>query len=337
MFKAFKFRNLTKDAPFVPWARPYDGIARAEDIFFCFRLLLGRHPLPEEWSGHSTRIGEELAPVVASFLNSVEFSRRGLLQYHYLDEVALVEIENFKIFVYKDDPSTGKAVYGGVTYEPEVQAIFRRFLKRDMSVLDVGANLGVHTMLAASIVGANGYVLAVEPNVKNVRLLEASRRHNGFDWVNVVQVAAGRKVGILVLNATDSNGTTSQVPEDMGILMRAETIASVPLDILIPPERKIDFIKIDIEGAEYNALVGLQQTIRRCRPIIVSEFSPGFMPLISGVDGIEYLHWFIEHNYRLGVMEKDGTIAEAGKDCEFVMAKHHKRGTDHIDIIAQPE
>ena len=44
MFKAFKFRSMAKDAPFVPWTRPYDGIACAEDIFFCFRLLLGRHP-----------------------------------------------------------------------------------------------------------------------------------------------------------------------------------------------------------------------------------------------------------------------------------------------------
>ena len=242
MFKGFKFRSITKDTQFVPWARPYDGIAGAEDIFFCFRLLLGRHPAAEEWSGHSSHSGEELAPVVASYLNSFEFNRRGLLQYHYPDEVALVERQKFKIFVYKDDPATGKSIYDG-EYEPEVQAIFRRFLKPGMSVLDVGANLGLHTMHAASIVGANGYVLAIEPNVKNVRLLEASRRHNGFEWVDVVQVAAGRKVGILALNATDTNGTTSQVPESLGTLMRAETVASMPLDILIAPERKIDFIK----------------------------------------------------------------------------------------------
>ena len=178
--------------------------------------------------------------------------------------------------------------------------------------------------------------MAVEPNLKNVRLLEASRRLNGFEWVNVVQVAAGRNVGILVLNATDSNGTTSEVPEALGNLMRSETVASVPLDILIPPERKIDFIKLDIEGAEYNALVGLQQTIGRCRPIIVSEYSPGLIFEISGVQGAEYLRWLIEHGYRLGVIEKDGTISEAGVDYEIVMAIHRNRGTDHIDIIAQP-
>jgi FkbM family methyltransferase len=332
MFKAFKFRSMAKDAPFVPWTRPYDGIACAEDIFFCFRLLLGRHPPPEEWIGHSSRIGEELAPVVVSYLKSLEFTRRGLLlQYRHPDQIALVERENFKIFSYKDDPAIG-----GDAYEPEVQAIFRRFLKPGMSVLDVGAILGFHTMHAASIVGPSGYVLAVEPSVKNVRLLEASRRHNGFDWVNVVQVAAGRKVSILALNA-DSKGTTSQIPEDLATLMGAETVTSVPLDILIPLERKIDFIKVDIEGAEYNALVGLQQTIQRCRPIIVSAFTPGFMPAISGVKGIEYLHWFIERDYRLGVIEKDGTIFEAFEDCELVMAKLRARDTDRIDIIAQPQ
>jgi len=325
MFKAFKFRSMAKHAPFVPWTRPYDGIACAEDIFFCFRLLLGRHPVPEEWIGHSSRIGEELAPVVLSYLESLEFARRGLLQYHHPD-IALVERENFKIFVYKGDPAI----------EPEVQLIFRSFLKSGMSVLDVGANLGLHTMYAASIVGPNGYVLAVEPSVKNVRLLEASRRHNGFDWVSVVQVAAGRQVGILVLNA-DSKGTTSQAPEALATLMGAEMATFVPLDILIPLERKIDFIRIDIEGAEYNALVGLQQAIQRCRPIIVSAFTPGSMPGISGVKGIEYLHWLIERDYRLGVIEKDGTIFEAFDDCELVMAKLRARDTDHIDIIAQPQ
>jgi hypothetical protein len=84
-------------------------------------------------------------------------------------------------------------------------------------------------------------------------------------------------------------------------------------------------------------LVGLQQTIHRCRPIIVSEYSPGLTLEISGVEGVEYLRWFIEHDYRLGVIEKDGTITEAGVDCELVMAKHRSRATDHIDIIAQPK
>ena len=164
-----------------------------------------------------------------SYLESLEFTRRELLQYRYPDDIALVERENFKIFVYKDDPAIG--------VKPEVQIIFCRFLKPGMSVLDVGANLGLHTMHAASIVGPNGYVLAVEPNVRNVRLLEASRRHNGFDWVSVAQVAADRKVGILVLNPNDSTGTTSQAPEALATLMGAEMATSVPLDILIPLER----------------------------------------------------------------------------------------------------
>jgi FkbM family methyltransferase len=132
------------------------------------------------------------------------------------------------------------AIYTG-DFEPEVQAIFRRFLKPGMSVLDVGANAGPHTLHAASIVGANGYVLAVEPNPKNVRLLEASRRINGFEWVNVVQVAAGRNIGILILNATDSNGTTSEVPEALERLMHSETVTSLPLDILIPPNTTVAF------------------------------------------------------------------------------------------------
>jgi FkbM family methyltransferase len=57
-----------------------------------------------------------------------------------------------------------------------------------MNVADVGANIGYFTMLAASIVGANGVVTTVEANPDNARLIEASRRLNGFGHVRIANV-----------------------------------------------------------------------------------------------------------------------------------------------------
>ena len=205
-----------------------------------------------------------------------------------------------------------------------------------MNVVDIGANIGYFTMLAASLVGPRGHVLAVEPNPRNMRLLEASRRANRYDHVTLAQAAAGRETGILILNTSYSNGTTSAPPDDLAQLLSAESVPCLRLDSLVDVNTTVDFIKVDVEGAEYNALLGAEGTIRRCRPFIVSEFSPAMMPGISHVSGEDYLNWLISLGYDLSVVEPDGDLTETGTDTGAVMRIYASRMTDHIDILAQP-
>src|SRR5260370_77932 len=80
----------------------YIGTATPEDIFYCFRLLLGRCPNPEEWPGHSSRAGEDVANVVSSYVTSREFAERGLLNKTYRDAVELVRLPRCALFVSKD-------------------------------------------------------------------------------------------------------------------------------------------------------------------------------------------------------------------------------------------
>jgi FkbM family methyltransferase len=318
-------------SPARAWGTVYEPAATADDIFYCFRLILGRNPNRQEWAGHSSHVGEDLNSVVASYLSSLEFSLRKLNEPQAGLAPALSKFDGFQIYSDASDMSVGHIVRSG-SYEPEVNAVFRRFIKPGMAVIDIGANIGFYTMLSASIVGPTGYVLAVEPNGKNIRLLEASRRLNGFDWVTVAQVAAGRDTGILMLNASYSNGTTSRLLDDVGHMVFCETVPSVQVDALI--SRRIDFVKIDVEGAEYNALLGMKRVIEESHPIIVSEFSPDFMPGISGIDGEGYLRWILERGYEIFVVEPDGSLSPSNSDCAFVMRKYRERGTDHIDIVA---
>ncbi len=314
-------------------AVPFSQMATVKDVFYCFRLLLGRHPSAEEWRGHVARAGEDLTGVVASFAQSLECARRGLLDRDTLKEVVLTQLADFRLFSTRDDAAVGDHVRGG-EYEPDVTAVFRRFLRPGMHVIDIGANIGYFSMLAAVLVGAKGSVLAVEPNPRNVRLLEASRRENGFDHVGVMQVAAGREPGLLVLNTSYSNGTTAPPPNTINAMLAAETVPCVRIDTLLPAAGKTDFIKIDAEGAEYNALLGCRDTIRRNRPIIVSEFSPSLMPGISGIDGEGYLRWLVEQGYELAVIQADGSIKPAGRDPLLVLQDYAARGSDHLDFVA---
>ena len=268
-------------------------------------------------------------------MNSLEFTRRRLLD---LDAGSappqVADFEGFSILARADDLAVGHAVLSG-RYEPEVVAVFRDELRPGMSVIDVGANIGVFTMLAATLVGGTGSVLAIEPNPRNARMAEASRRLNGFEHVVVVQAAAGRTAGMLAINTSFSNGTTSSLEADFS--QSAETVACFAIDQLVASDRRVDLIKLDVEGAEYNALQGCETLLRRDRPVLVFEFGPGQLPGISGVTGEELLGWLVELGYGFEIIRTDGPPHAVGRDIPAVMQAYRQRGVDHIDLVARPE
>jgi FkbM family methyltransferase len=309
--------------------------ATYEDIFYCFRLLLGRNPNPEEWPGHSSRVGEDLENVVSSYVTSREFAERRLLNKKYHDQAKLVRLSRFSIFASNEDLAVGRHVRGG-TYEPGITSVLMRYVKPGMGVVDIGANIGYLAMLLASLVGPLGLVVAIEPNPENIKLLEASRRVNGFDQMLVIQAAAGRQAGLLALNVSFSNGTTTELPNDLDAIFASRPVPCFALDGILPKDRRINLIKIDTEGAELNALIGMSGTIDRDHPVIVSEFSPGMLPGISNSSGPEYLGFLIARGYRIGVIDHDGSETGFGDDVDGVMGAYTRSGIDHIDIIATP-
>lgn len=145
-------------------------------------------------------------------------------------------------------------------------------------VLDVGANHGYYTVLMADLVGAAGRVHAFEPNPRLVDLLGRTVALNGF-WglVQVHPVAVADAAGpAMAFAATESE------PKNGRLLMPGEeapgaTLTEVPvltLDEAVPGP--VDFVKIDVEGAEELAWRGMQGLIDRSPGIrIVLEFNPG--------------------------------------------------------------
>ena len=318
-----------------PWENSHLRTATTTDIFYCFRLILGRSPNREEWNGHSAQAGSDLDTVTGTYLDSLECSQRAekRMKGRQDDSISLEALQDFSMYVQENDQAVGKVIKDQHEYEPHVSAIFRDRLREGMNVLDVGANIGYFTMLASALVKSSGSVIAIEPNSTNVKLIEASRRANGFDNISIIQAAAGRAPGLLVINSAYSNGTTARLPDEIQSLMAATTVACLKIDDLVPVDKKIDFIKIDIEGAELNALTGASELIRRCRPTIVSEFSPDMMPMISGTDGPGYLSFLIDFGYQISIVETLGVITPCGKDISRVMNAYSQSGVDHIDIL----
>ena len=310
------FKRIRRLNSAAPWEASYNTSATYDDIYYCFRILLGRTPHEEEWGGHCSRVGYDLNAVVGSYINSLEFSQRlEKLRLNNLDDsIFLTKFNGFSIYAQENDLAVGRSIVVQGQYEPHVTKVFREFVKPSMHILDVGANIGYYSMLSASLVGEKGKVIAIEPNPKNVKLIEASRRANRFENISIMQLAAGRERGILVINSSGSNGTTYQLSDDFQSLLESTTVASMKIDEIVTEKENVDLIKIDIEGAEYNALTGASSLIKRCKPLIISEFSPESIFNISKVEGREYLKFLVDFDYEISVIERDGRITKYAKD-----------------------
>jgi FkbM family methyltransferase len=159
-------------------------------------------------------------------------------------------------------------------YEPPKQHYIRQFLKAGMVFVDVGANKGDFTLLAASLVGGTGRVYAIEPEPENCRWLARSIEENGFANVQLVQAAASDTAGEATLYLGPRSGwhtlLSGRQPGDLG----AVQVATIPLDELLGDTSRLDLVKIDVEGAENSVIAGATQVLRRFRPTILIDTHP---------------------------------------------------------------
>jgi FkbM family methyltransferase len=149
------------------------------------------------------------------------------------------------------------------TYEIEKRILFSKYVRTGMIVYDVGANVGYYTLLASMLTGSKGKVFSFEPLPANISYLKKHIELNRVKNVNVIQNAASDKVSQVRFNFGEnrSSGHLSNTGE-----IEVETIS---LDEFIKqgnPEP--DLIKMDIEGAEYDALVGAKDLLRNKKPVI---------------------------------------------------------------------
>jgi FkbM family methyltransferase len=155
-----------------------------------------------------------------------------------------------------------KGNYGG----HEAQ-LFLRQLKPGDIVLDVGAHVGYYTLLASRIVHTTGKVVAFEPSRMNLKYLRQHIRTNGLQNVQLFDSAVGRKEGWLSFECSHGTGTGRlDFQSSSGERVRVCGLDELYRRGMIPAPT---FIKMDIEGAEVEALPGAAELIWKCRPTIL--------------------------------------------------------------------
>ena len=194
-------------------------------------------------------------------------------------------------------------------WEPEITALFRRLVRPGDVVLDVGANVGYYTLLASRLVGPEGRVYAVEPSAsiraRLARNLEMNRAAN----VRVLPYAAWNEEGAATfyIAGGDRGNSSLRKLEDAAA---CETVRRIALDEVIEPEDagRVRLVKIDVEGAEFQALQGLTALLRANRHLsILSEVSPELMVQLGG-SAADMFRWLAGHGFRPYEVENDYTV-----------------------------
>ena len=160
----------------------------------------------------------------------------------------------------------------GDWFEREIE-FWRTWLKPGMTVLDIGANVGVYTFSAAKRVGSEGCVIAIEPYAPCVRCLNETKQLNQFDWVKIYAGAASSRSGTASLKLYAASELNEIITDSSAQTAHTQTVNCITLDELMFREElsRVDFIKLDAEGHELDILAGASKLIAVFQPTILYE------------------------------------------------------------------
>ena len=155
-------------------------------------------------------------------------------------------------------------------YEPEVRQVFRPRLGE--VVMDVGANVGAYTIRLARMVGEEGLIIALEPEPENFKCLVANMKLNKLCNVIALPWAAYERDGACILYGRGTGSSLEMIPE--GSAERIE-VPTTTLDTLVRDLNVsgIDWLKIDVEGAELSVLKGADNTLQITKNLIIEVWN----------------------------------------------------------------
>ena len=190
--------------------------------------------------------------------------------------------------------------------------LYRDTVKNGMTVLEIGANIGFFTLLFSKLAGETGKVFAFEPDPDNFRLLEKNITANNRKNTVCVKKAVSKRSGTERLFISEEHRGDHRI-YDSSDGRKSVEIETAAIDDFLPPGAAVNFIKMDIQGAEHLALTGMEGTIKNSGPLtMICEFSPDLLKK-AGADPAEFLKKLEGLGFALGYIDEDTqSIVRAG-------------------------
>lgn len=179
--------------------------------------------------------------------------------------------------------------------------LLKKYIKKDDVVLDIGANIGFYATLLSELVGKDGTVHCFEPDVRNFEHLKKSAAE--FFNIKINNKAAGPKTETLKIYTSKNLNVDHRTyqPEEYDQVLEVEAIS---MDDYLAPDLKADFIKMDIQGFEMQAIQGMQKLLDRNKNIqMISEFWPYGLKK-AGSSVMEYFNFIEQNGFNIYLLNK---------------------------------
>lgn len=253
--------------------------------------------------------------------------------------ISLVEIEGGKLYVDSADSGEVPDLMLCGSYDPFETEIIRTIIKPGMTVVDVGAHIGYFTIFMANLVGENGRVFAFEPDPHNFSLLARNVTVNGLSNVVVERVALAATAGERQLYRDREN------LGNMSFSERNVTQGRLGGNIVVPAttidnyfsNRKVDFLKVDVQGAEGLVLAGARKILMRDRPKFVMEFWPYGLKNV-GTDPKALLKWLSELGFSFRVIDSNSKCLKSKVAASILSVSHNRpQGRGWANVLCVTE
>ena len=296
----------------------------ADDIIACMEMILGRTPDPELVEHHLQRGFPDRFALGKYMINTREFQNRYAAAMPNFRPASVFLGDRILTLTHRgniiylapgdNDLTPWITLYG--EWEPHVENTILDMLRPGDTVIDIGANVGYHTLAMANGVGSGGQIHAFEANPEAMRLLRATMSLNAFGWIRLYEKAVLDRPGTFTLASDpDHFGSghviTDRQSSDYGAsYSKRVEVASVTLDAeLAHKVGTVDLIHMDIEGSEPLALRGGQVLIERSPNIkIITEWSVGMMGARADVG--EYIAWLVKLGFSFWLIEAASALTK---------------------------
>ena len=218
----------------------------------------------------------------------------------------VVEADGQLYHVDQRDRVTGVLMRRRGFLNPPETWLYKRLLRPGMVAVDLGANIGYFTMLFARAVGSSGSVIAFEPDACNMVLLRRSVEQNDYGNIRAEQCAVGETDGTISLWHAPENFGDHRVRRT-SMNRPSVTVPLTTLDSYFAPSSRVDFIKMDIQGAEQAALTGAARVLRENPNLVIAAeyWAEGIREY--GGDPAAMLHDLAATGFRLSLISPAGT------------------------------